>query len=70
VLYVSIIPLVPLIFVPRGRVFEAALADARARGTITPELTASFHDPWVGFARTYEAVVVAIVVALMVLKPF
>ena len=70
VLYLSIMPLVPLIFLPRGRVFEAALADARARGIVTPELTAAFHDPRVAFARTYEAVVVAIVVALMVLKPF
>jgi hypothetical protein len=70
VLYLSIMPLVPLIFLPRGRVFEAALTDARARGTVTPELKAAFHDPWVAFARTYEAVVVAIVVALMVLKPF
>jgi hypothetical protein len=70
VLYLSIMPLVPLIFLPRGRVFEAALADARARGTVTPELTAAFHDPMVAFARTYEAVVVAIVIALMVLKPF
>ncbi len=70
VLYVSIIALVPLIFLPRGRVFEAALADSRARGTVTPELTAAFRDPWVAFARTYEVVVVGIVVALMVLKPF
>ena len=70
VLYLSLIPLVPLIFLPRGRVFEAALADARDRGSVTPELTAAFHDPWVAFARTYEVVVVGIVVALMVLKPF
>jgi uncharacterized membrane protein len=70
VLYLSLIPLVPLIFLPRGRVFEAALHDARQRGSVTPELTAAFHDPWVAFARTYEIVVVAIVIALMVLKPF
>jgi len=70
VLYLSLIALVPLIFLPRGRVFEAALADARDRGSVTPELTAAFHDPWVAFARTYEVVVVGIVVALMVLKPF
>ena len=70
VLYLSLIPLVPLIFLPRGRVFEAALSDARSRGTVTSELTAAFHDPWVAFARTYEIVVVGIVVALMVLKPF
>jgi uncharacterized membrane protein len=70
VLYLSIMPLVPLIFLPRGRVFEAALADARRRGTVTPDLSAAFRDPWVAFARRYEATIVAVVVALMVLKPF
>ena len=70
VLYLSIMPLVPLIFLPRGRVFEAALADARQRGTVTPDLSAAFRDPWVAFARTYESVIVGVVVALMVLKPF
>jgi hypothetical protein len=70
VLYLSLIPLVPLIFLPRGRVFETALDDARQRGSVTPGLTAAFHDPRVAFARTYEIVVVAIVIALMLLKPF
>ena len=70
VLYLSLIPLVPLIFLPRGRVFESALAGARQRGTVTPELTTAFRDPWVAFARTYEAVIVGLVIALMVLKPF
>ena len=70
VLFLSLIPLVPLIFLPRGRVFEAALDDARQRGSVTPELTAAFHDPRVAFARTYEMVVIAIVIALMILKPF
>jgi Predicted integral membrane protein (DUF2269) len=70
VLYLSLIPQVPLIFLPRGRVFEAALDDSRQRGSVTPKLTAAFHDPWVAFARTYEIVVIAIVIALMILKPF
>jgi Predicted integral membrane protein (DUF2269) len=70
VLYLSLIPLVPLIFLPRGRVFAATLDDARHRGSVTSELTAAFHDPWVAFARTYEMVVIAIVIALMILKPF
>ena len=69
-LFVSISILVPTIFLPRGRVFEAALEDARAKGEVTPELAAAFHDPAVAFARIYEAVVVAVIVALMVLKPF
>jgi hypothetical protein len=68
--YVALIALVPLVFLPRGRVFEAALQDARARGMVTPELGAAFQDRAVWLARTTEGAVVAFIVALMVLKPF
>jgi hypothetical protein len=70
VLLVSVIPLVPLVFLPRGRVFEAAMGSARAAGTVTPELRAAFRDPAVAFAHRYELGAVTLVVALMVLKPF
>jgi hypothetical protein len=70
VVLLSVIPLVPLVFLPRGRVFEGAMADARQRGMVTPELLAAFADPRVAFAHRYEVVAVGIVVALMVLKPF
>jgi hypothetical protein len=70
VLLLSVIPLVPLIFLPRGKVFEAAMADARLRAAVTPELRAAFADPRVAFAHWYEVVAVGIVVVLMVLKPF
>jgi hypothetical protein len=70
ILFLSTLPLVPLIFLPRGKIFGAALADARAQRMITPALTAAFHDPVVAFARNYEAVAMAIIVALMVVKPF
>jgi hypothetical protein len=70
VLLLSVLPLVPLVFLPRGRVFEAAMASARAAGTVTPELRAAFADPMVAFAHWYEVTAVGIVVALMVLKPF
>jgi hypothetical protein len=66
----STIPLVPLIFLPRGKVFEAALAEAQAQGRVTVELTAAFRDPAVAFARLYEGAAIAVVVALMVTKPF
>lgn len=62
--------LVPLVFLPRGRIFEAAMADARARGTVTPELRAAWADPAVRFARQYELASVALIIVLMVLKPF
>ena len=44
-LFSSMLPLVPLVFLPRGRIFERALSDARERGEVTAELNAAFHDP-------------------------
>ena len=70
VLFLSMIPLVPLVFLPRGKVFEAAFTQASDAGLITPELTAALHDPVVDAAHTYELVIVSIVLLLMVTKPF
>jgi hypothetical protein len=69
-LIIPILVLVPTVFVPRGRVFEAAMADARAKGVFTPELRSAWADPAVAIARRYELASMAIIVALMVLKPF
>ena len=68
-LVIPIIVLIPTVFIPRGRVFEAAMADARAKGIVTPALRAAWRDPAVAFARRYELVTIVIIVALMVLKP-
>jgi hypothetical protein len=70
VILLSVIPLVPLVFLPRGKVFESAMSAARAAGAVTPELRAAFRDPAVAFAHRYELGAVTVVVALMVLKPF
>jgi Predicted integral membrane protein (DUF2269) len=70
VILLSVLPLVPLVFLPRGKVFEAAMSAARVAGTVTPELRAAFRDPAVAFAHRYELGAVTLVVALMVLKPF
>lgn len=69
-LIVPIIVFIPAIFLPRGRVFEAEMAAARAAGEVTPGLRAAWADPAVAMARRYELVAIAIIVALMVLKPF
>jgi uncharacterized membrane protein len=69
-LFLSQIPLVPLVFLPRGRVFERALEDAKGRSRVTPELTAALRDPAVAAARMYEIVAIAVIIALMVTKPF
>ena len=70
VLFATMIPLVPLIFLPRGKVFAAAFTRAVEARQVTPELTAAFRDPVVGAAHTYELVIVTIVLLLMVTKPF
>ncbi len=67
-LYLSSVPLVALVFIPRGQVFEAALEDAVARQVVTPALDAAFADRGVALARTAELTAVLIVLALMVTK--
>jgi hypothetical protein len=54
----------------RGRVFEDAMAEARAQGRVTDDLRAAWEDPAVAFARRYELAAIGVIVALMVLKPF
>lgn len=69
-LIVPILVMIPAIFIPRGRVFEAAMTDARARGAVTPELRSAWADPAVAWARRYELASIVVIVVLMVLKPF
>jgi hypothetical protein len=69
-LIVPILVLVPAVFIPRGRAFDAGMADARAKGIVTPAVRAAWADRAVAFARRYEVAAIAIIVALMVLKPF
>jgi uncharacterized membrane protein len=67
-LYLSGIPLVALIFVPRGRQFAAAYAEAEAQGVVTPRLTSAFHDRGVYLAHIGELIAVFAVLGLMVTK--
>ena len=69
-LYLALGALVPLVFIPRGKVFEGALETAIERREVTPELEDAFRDPAVTFARNAEMVAVIIIIALMVAKPF
>ena len=70
VLYLSILPLVPLVFLPRGRIFESALETAEQEGKVTPALDAAFHDPVTRAAHIYELGAVTVVLSLMLTKPF
>lgn len=69
-LMLSLIPVITLVFQPRGRVFEQALRQAEIEARVTPELSAAMQDPLVRAAHVYELVVLAVIVTLMVLKPF
>ncbi len=69
-LFLSIQPVIFLVFIPRGKLFEKAFQDAIARDAVTPELSAAFHDPAVRAGHIYELAVIGVIVSLMVLKPF
>jgi hypothetical protein len=69
-LIIPILVAIPTIFLPRGKVSDAEMTAARAAGQVTPGLRAAWADPAVAIARRYELVAMAVIVALMVLKPF
>jgi hypothetical protein len=69
-LFLSLIPVIRFIFLPRGKPFEAALTEAVAQGAITDDLRARLNDPVVAAAHVYEAVVILLIIYLMVVKPF
>jgi hypothetical protein len=62
--------IVPLVFLPRGKKFDLVLAAALVEGQVTPKLRAELDDRVVNFAHLYENILVVVVVALMVFKPF
>ena len=69
-IFIAILVLVPTVFLPRGRVFGAALADATARNEVTPGLRAAFADPVTVRFHWAELIGVGAILVLMVLKPF
>lgn len=69
-IYLSIIPVIALVFLPRGRIYRRALAEAEERGAVTPALRAAIRDPLVGAARGYELVMIAVLAWLMIARPF
>ena len=70
VLYLTLAPLIVWVFLPRGRAFDRALQEAPAQGRVTPALATAFADPVVAAAHAWELLVIGLVIALMVTKPF
>jgi hypothetical protein len=52
--YLTLIPVIVLVFVPGLAAYEKALEQAHAAGAITPALKAALADPVVARARVYE----------------
>ena len=69
-IYLTFVPLVFFVFLPKGRVYRKALEEANARGEVTPQLEAAINDPLVGAARAYEVVMVGVLAFLMIVRPF
>ncbi len=70
VLYAVTIPLVFVLVMPATRRRRAALAGALTEGQVTIELRVALDDHSVLRTRQLELVLILIVIALMVLKPF
>lgn len=47
-IYLSTVPLIFLVFLPKGRVYRKALEEASASGIVTPTLRAAINDPLAG----------------------
>jgi len=69
-LVLSIVALIIFVFTPRGKIYDAALKEARAQGVITPALRGTFHDPVVVWAHRWENLATLLIIILMVAKPF
>lgn len=69
-IYLTIIPLVLFVFIPRGRIFRAALEEAISLGRVTPRLKAGLDDRAVTAARAYELTMIVVITAIMVTRSF
>ena len=69
-IYLSIIPVIVFVFLPKGRVYRVALAEAESLGQVTSALRAAIADPAVMAARGYEFAMIAVLAFLMIVKPF
>ena len=70
VLWIGVFALVPTVFIPRGKVFGALLDEANKVDRVTERLAAALRDPVVRLAHIYEIAALAVIIFLMVTKPF
>jgi hypothetical protein len=69
-LLIMMIVLIPTVFVPHNTKVESILHAALADGHITQELSSALNDKKNNAAHHAEEIIVLVITALMVLKPF
>ncbi len=69
-LFLSTIPLVIWVYLPRGKVFSKIFQEALAQKRVTVELRAAFSDRVIRASYLYEYLMFPVVLMLMVIKPF
>ena len=70
ILLVIMLSLIPAVFIPHNKKVEALLQAVLADGRVTPELSAALDDKKNKLAHHAEEVIILVIAALMVLKPF
>jgi uncharacterized membrane protein len=70
ILLILMLALIPAVFVPHNKKVESLLKTALAGGSLTPELSLALNDRMNSLAHLAEEVLMLVIAALMVLKPF
>jgi uncharacterized membrane protein len=70
VLFIGVMALGPTVFLPTSRTLDRAVALAQVDGEVTPALSAALNSRKANLALGAEVVVVALIIVLMVVKPF
>jgi uncharacterized membrane protein len=70
ILLVIMLAAIFTVFVPYNKKVEAILQAALAEGRITPELSAALYDKRNQLGHLFEEIVIVVIAALMVFKPF
>ncbi|HKY54615.1 MAG TPA: DUF2269 family protein [Anaerolineales bacterium] len=70
ILLIVMIVLIPAVFIPHNKRVESLLQTALTESRVTPELSAALNDKTNKLAHHAEEIIVLVITALMVLKPF
>jgi hypothetical protein len=70
ILLIIMLALIPTVFIPHNKKVASLLQTALTEGRVTPELSAALNDKKNRVAHHAEEIIVLVIAALMVLKPF